>query len=147
MQDWKYKTIEQAIADGEGTVTLHFGKQKYFKIDNEQHQTDHYGDWEFQLDSFFVTETLGFLDLEGTVEAVITKANDYLLEHELVTFTIQGYINGEATDIALLPKEALPDRLEEAEYDEEQDAFIAPKVLFDYIFANRKSCSIHRVEA
>ena len=38
-------------------------------------------------------------------------------------------MNGEATDIALLPKAALPERLDEAKYDEEQDVFLRTKTL------------------
>jgi hypothetical protein len=80
--EWKQKTIAQAIADKEGIVTLHFGKQKFFEIDGEADKTDKYGDYEFDLESFFVEERLGFLGLEGTVKQVIEKATEYLLAHE-----------------------------------------------------------------
>jgi hypothetical protein len=84
MQDWKKKIVKQAIADGEGIVTLHFGKHLVFDIDGEKNQTDRYGDWEFQLESFFVSETLRFLDCEGvTVGEVIAKADKFLREHSV----------------------------------------------------------------
>jgi len=81
--EWKQKTIAQAIADKEGIVTLHFGTKKFFDIDGEADKTDRYGDYEFNLESFFVAERLGFLDYEdATVEQVIAKATEYLLAHE-----------------------------------------------------------------
>jgi hypothetical protein len=61
---------------------------------------------------------------------------------EDVSFTVQGYMNGEATDIALLPKAALPERLDEAKYDEEQDVFYAPRPLFAYIASHPHSCEV-----
>lgn len=65
---------------------------------------------------------------------------------EDVSFTVHGYINGEATDIALLPKTALPERLDEAKYDEEQDVFYASRDLFAFIASHPHSCEVVKEE-
>jgi len=78
---WEEKTVRQAVEDGEGTVTLHFEHKRFFDIEGEKHETDAYGDFEFQLDSFFTMDTLG-MTTENTVRETIAKAYDYLLKHQ-----------------------------------------------------------------
>ena len=81
MKEWKKKTIQQAVEDDEDTVTLHFKHKKYFNIENEKYETDKYGNFEFELGSFFVLDTLG-LTAKNTVAEAIEKVTDYLLKHE-----------------------------------------------------------------
>jgi len=82
-QDWKKKTVAQAIIDGEGTATLHMDRHIHFWTpDNEVDQTDKYGDYEFDLDSFFACNTLGH-DEDSKVGDVLTDAWQYITTHEL----------------------------------------------------------------
>ena len=70
-----------------------------------------------------------------------------MTRERIVTFYVQGYINGEATDTALIPEKALPDRLDEAEWSEEWDAFVAPEKLFNYIANHSNGCDVNRIKA
>ena len=48
----------------QNTITLHFGKQKYFLIDGgKSSNRKKNGDFEIDLDSYFVTKILGLLTL------------------------------------------------------------------------------------
>jgi hypothetical protein len=64
-----------------------------------------------------------------------------------VTFYVQGYVNGQSTDIALIPEKALPDKLDEAEWSEEWDAFVADEKLYNYIAKHSNGCDVNRIYA
>jgi hypothetical protein len=80
MVEWKKKTVKEAIEDREDIITLHFNGKEYFDIEGTEDSTDGYGNFEFNLDSFFVMEILG-LNEDNTVEEVVQRASNYLRKH------------------------------------------------------------------
>ena len=78
MVEYGQKTIKQALAEGGKTVVLHFDKHMRFRIEHEWHTTNHQGDYEFDLDSYFVTEVLGFNSEDVLVTEVYERARAYI---------------------------------------------------------------------
>ncbi|MDR0470518.1 MAG: hypothetical protein LBH79_02175 [Nitrososphaerota archaeon] len=69
----KKRTVKQALAEGEVLVTLCFGEVLHFKIENQLNKTNAQDEWALNLDSYFVTNTLGFALKMGQLRMCVQK--------------------------------------------------------------------------